>query len=141
MQSSKKFVMFVLVTVLAAALAIVPARAQSRLSANVPFDFVLGKTTLQSGQYRIAMDGSSFVAVTNEQGNLRFSLLLPGSEKPGHDAQPYLEFHRYGDQAFLRKIVFSATEVYELPVSGREKEMRAHLRSGEQVAVLIQPLH
>jgi len=140
MQNLKKSVMLGLVAVFGAALAIAPAHAQSRVAADIPFNFVLGKTTMQAGQYRIARSGASFVAVSAVEGKTRFAMLLPGGDSHSQNGQPYLVFTRYGQETFLSKVVFSENEVYDVPVSSREKEMRAHLTSGEQLAVLIQPV-
>jgi len=137
MQNLKKSVLLVLMTVFVASLAIVPAHAQG-IEATVPFDFVLGKTTLKADNYRIQMQGS-FVALAGEQGGASYALLVPGTDAANHNGQPYLVFTRYGTESFLSRIVFSADSIYNLPRSVREKEMMAHLPAGEQVGVLIQP--
>jgi len=140
MQNLKKSVMLAMISVFGVALAASQAHAQNGLAVDVPFDFVLGKSTLQSGQYRIARSGAAFVSFVDAKRNTKFAMLLPGGDVPNRNNQPYLVFTRYGQEAFLNKVVFSPGEVYELPLSGREKEMRAQLRSGDEVAVLIQPV-
>jgi hypothetical protein len=137
MQNLKKSMLLVLMAVFVASLTIVPAHAQG-IEATVPFDFVLGKTTLKADNYRIQMQGS-FVAIVGAQGRASYALLLPGSDAANRNGQPYLVFTRYGTESFLSKVVFSADSIYNLPRSAREKEMMAHVTSGEQVAVLIQP--
>jgi hypothetical protein len=137
MQNLKQYVLLVLMTVFVASLAIVPAHAQG-LSANVPFDFVLGKTTMKADTYRIQVEGG-FVAIVGVQGTTNYALLLPGGDAAIRDGKPYLIFTRYGTESFLSRIVFSADNICNLPRSVREKEMMAHLPAGEQVAVLIQP--
>lgn len=140
MQNLKKFVLFVLMAVFVAALAIAPAHAQSgRLSVNVPFDFVLGKATLKAGTYRIETQGS-FVSFSDADRKTTYALLLPGGGVSDRNGEPYVVFTRYGTESFLNKVVFSADNSYDLPRSSQEKEIMAHLTSGEQVAVLIQPL-
>ena len=54
MQEIKKMLFIAVMAVIAAA-AVAPAHAQGekRMSVNVPFDFVLGKTTLRNGQYKV----------------------------------------------------------------------------------------
>jgi len=131
-------VMFVLAAGLAAALTVAPAHAQSGVSADVPFNFALGKTTLDAGHYRVEKSGASFLTLTGASGKTQFTMRLPGGHFSKGDGQPYLVFTRYGEQAFLSKVVFSAKEVYDLPLSSREKEMKAHLLTGEQVALLVE---
>ena len=139
MQSLKKFVMLAMVA-LFGALAVAPAHAQSSLTVNVPFDFVLGKTTFKSGSYRVARNGTSFAAFVDADRHAKYAMLLPGDDAPVRNGQPYLVFTRYGQESFLDKVVFSSDEVYDLPVSNREKEMKAQLTSGNEMAVLILPL-
>ena len=137
MQNLKKSALFVLLAVFVASLAIVPAHAQG-IEATVPFDFVMGKTTLKADNYRIQMQGS-FVAIEGVHGGTSYALLIPGTDAANRNGQPYLVFSRYGTESFLSKIVFSDDNVYKVPRSAREKEMMAHVTSGEEVAVLIQP--
>jgi len=137
MQNLRKYVLFAFMAVFMASLAIAPAHAQSRLEANVPFDFVLGQTTMKANSYRIASDGS-FIALVDANGKSLYSMYLAGSDAADHyNGAPYLVFTRYGTETFLSKIVFSTDRSYDLPRSSREKELAARLNSNEQVAVSI----
>jgi len=137
MQNLKKYVLLVLMAVFVSSLAIAPASAQTGLVANIPFDFVLGKTTLKAGSYRVAPQGG-FVAVSGER-QTTYVLLLPGEHASDHNGQPYLIFTRYGSETFLNKVVFAADNTCNLPRSSREKELATHQTSGEQLAVLLGP--
>jgi hypothetical protein len=137
MQNLRKYVLFAFMAVFVASLAIAPAHAQSRLKANVPFDFVLGQTTMRADTYRIVSDGS-FIALVDANGKSRYSMYLAGSDAADHyNGAPYLVFTRYGTETFLSKIVFSTDRSYDLPRSSREKELAARLNSNEQGAVSI----
>ena len=138
MQNLKKFALFLLLTVFVTSLGIAPAHAQSRLKADIPFDFELGKTTLKAGTYGVAVDGQ-FVILRGPDGKTVNALLLPGRADHHHKDEAYLIFTRYGQESFLNTIAFSVDQTYGLPRSNREKEMMAHIQSGEQLAVLIQP--
>lgn len=139
MQSLKKFALFVLAAVFSAALAIGPAQAQdARISVNIPFDFVLGKATLKAGTYRVETQGT-FLSIAGAEGRTSYTLLLAGGNVASRNGEPYLVFTRYGTESFLSRVVFSAHDNYDLPRSSKEKEIMAHLPSGEQVAVLIEP--
>jgi len=138
MQILKKYVLFVLMGVFVASLG-ASAHAQSAgLTANVPFDFTVGKATLKAGTYRVKAQGA-FVAFSEVGGKTIYSLLLQGGKAAERDGLPYLVFTRYGKEAFLNKIVFSGDESYNLLHSSREKEIMAHVTRGEEVAVLIAP--
>jgi hypothetical protein len=137
MQHLRKYVLFAFMAVFVASLAIAPAHAQGRLAANVPFDFVLGQTTMKADSYRIETQGS-FVALVGAEGRARYSMYLPGSDAADHhNGAPYLVFTRYGTETFLSRIVFSTNRTYDLPRSSKEKELAERLNSGEQIAVAI----
>jgi hypothetical protein len=140
MRSLKKSVMLVVGAVFGAALAVGTAHAQNHMAVNVPFNFVLGKTTLQSGHYQIERNGTSFASIIDGERKAKFAMLLPGGDARNHNGNPYLVFTRYGQETFLNKVVFSATESYDLPLTSKQKELRAQLGSGEELAVLIQPV-
>ena len=78
---------------------------------------------------------------TNADGYLRrFALTTPGWQVINkHDGQPYLVFTRYGNVAFLSKVVFSENDNYDVPKTNREKELIANLGSNQEVAMVIQP--
>ena len=139
MQSLKKSVLPAMLALFGALLFSAPAHAQNSVSVDVPFDFVVGKAVLRAGHYRIAKNGAAFVSLVDVNRNSSFSMLLPSGDVRGH-TEAYLLFTRYGQQAFLNKVVFSPSQAYDLPLSSGEKEMRAQLRSGEEMAVLIQPM-
>ena len=137
MQNLRKYVLFAFMAVFVASLAVAPGHAQSRLEANVPFDFVLGQTTMRADTYRIASDGS-FVTLVDADGRARYSMYVAGSDAAdSHNGAPYLVFTRYGTETFLSRIVFSTDRTFDLPRSSREKELAARLNSNERVAVSI----
>jgi len=136
MQNRKKSVLFLLAAVVVAALAIAPAHAQgAHASFTIPFDFVIGQTKMQAGTYRIGTQGN-FVASIDGDGKATYSLLMAASDAASHDGRPCLRFTRYGKESFLNTIVFSNGASFDLPRSGREKEIMARVTSGQQVDVL-----
>ena len=137
MQSLKKYVMFVLMAIVLASFAMSPAQAQSASAAvSIPFDFSVGNIHLKAGDYRIQPAGAlgTFLAFSSGE-NTEYTLLMPGDKAALHHGQPYLVFHRYGSEVFLRKLVLSAEKTYNLPRTSREKEILARLTSGEKVDV------
>jgi hypothetical protein len=137
MQSLKGSVLFALLAVFVASVAIAPAHAQSEgLLVDVPFDFSVGSNHLQSGSYRIESAGPShsFIALSTS-GRTTYSLYNPSGSAAERDGQPYLIFTRHGEESFLTKIVVSAKESYDLPLTGRQKEILAQATSIDQVNV------
>lgn len=139
MQSLKKNVVLGLMALLIGSFAAASAQAQSgAMKAEVPFGFSVAKTDLEAGNYSIKVEGA-FVAFTELGGSTTYALLSQRGTAPELNGHPYLVFTKYGTESFLNRIVFSSTNSYELPRSGREKEIMARRATGEQVAVLLEP--
>jgi len=142
MQSLRKKILIVLSFVLGAAFAIVPANAQTlkSVSVDVPFDFVVGNSTLKAGNYRVEMGQSAFVAIRSDDvREHQFALTTPGSRFSSNSGQPCLVFVRYGSAAFLKEVVFPDEDAREFFQSKAEKELIAKRANGEQVALLTIP--
>jgi hypothetical protein len=142
MQYLLKPMLVAVMTVLSVALTIVPAHAQSsnRVLANIPFEFSMGNTTLKAGSYSVELLESGIIAFSSEdEKEHQFALSFQvDSAKQGQDA--HLVFIRYGNEAFLRRIVLSGNEAcHELPKSSREKELIKNKASGAELSLLIQP--
>jgi len=134
MKNLKNSLLLLLAAVIVSALAVVPAHAQSgRISANVPFDFVVDKTTLKAGTYAVKTDGD-FLAIVSESGKTVYTLPLTGDSRDVHGGEPYLVFARYGNESFLTRVVFSESNTRRLAPNSREKEMMART-SGDTVNV------
>jgi hypothetical protein len=94
------------------------------VKANVPFDFIVGKTTLPAGEYTLQSRGADQKAMTIQSSDTT-KIVLPNScvatPAPDHSK---LIFHRYGDQYFLVQIWTAGNERgQELPRNPRETEL------------------
>lgn len=137
MQNLKKYVLLGLMAMLVGSFAVASAHAQSfGMKAEVPFNFSVAKTDLKAGSYFVKIQGA-FVTFSEVGGSTTYALLSNGGRAAYRNGQPYLVFTKYGNESFLNKIVFSSNQSYELPRSGREKEIMARVADREQVAVLI----
>lgn len=140
MRSLTKFVLFGLIAVLGAALAVVPAKAESdtRVLVNIPFDFSVGDMLLKAGGYRIQDVQAGTLIVKSKDGQVwQFVLTVPdGASNRNH--QPKLVFARYGKELFLDK-VYASNEGNgrELLQRDREKMLIRKRASGEEVSLLI----
>ena len=142
MKNLMKPMLFVLMTVLSASLAIVPAHAQSgsRVRVNVPFDFSVGNTPLKAGNYTVSQlePGILVFSGGDEQQSQIAATVV--SESGNRNQKPQLVFTRYGSEAFLDKIFLSAYEDgHELHRSQREKQLIQQRLSGEELSLLIEP--
>ena len=140
MQSLKKYLFIGLMAVFAVTSLNIPA-AQAQgpgAAATIPFNFSVGSTQFDAGDYRLHTEGSAgaFLALARIGGDTKFSMLIPGVNSDPNRGS-YLVFHRYGTEAFLTKVVFSPAETYDLPRTAREKEILSGTNSGDQVEVPV----
>jgi hypothetical protein len=142
MQYLWKSMLLAVLTVVGASLTSEPAHAQSgsRVSANIPFDFSVGNTTLKAGSYKVERLESGVLAFSSEDGmEHKFALTFPG-DSDRESQEPYLVFIRYGSEAFLKKVVLSSDEdCDELPESSREREIIKNQAADAELSLLIHP--
>jgi len=142
MQYLWKSMLLAVLTVVGAALTIEPAHAQSgsRVSANIPFVFSVGNTTLKAGSYKVERLESGILAFSSEDGREhKFALTFPG-DSDRESQESHLVFIRYGSEVFLKRVFISGNEnCYELPESSRERELIRNPASGTELSLLIQP--
>ncbi len=99
------------------------------VKANIPFNFIAGKTSLPAGEYRVAAisDTGVLSVVSPDSGPA-----LVGShaiQANAASATTKLIFHRYGEQYFLSQVwIQGESRGRELPQSSREKELLAKAR-------------
>ena len=104
----------------------VPARAQERVTASVPFDFFVRSTMLPAGKYTFTeQSDQAIVAVQSADGvNFSFVLTIPESSNDS-EAQPELVFDRIGSKYFLVRIVADTDNVRGIPLSDGMKAQTA----------------
>lgn len=140
MKSLIKPTLMVLMIVLGAALVVAPARAQNGnpVSVNVPFDFSVGDTQLQAGNYKIAQLESGILVFSSEDGHQHQVAYTLRGDSANQSQTPHLVLTRYGNEVFLSQVFLSAgDDCNNLVRSSRQKMLkRAH---GEEISLLIQP--
>ena len=78
------------------------------ITADIPFPFIVGNTTLGPGKYVIRSGedpDNDFIVIRGESGHPAVMVLVVGNELHTVPTQTELEFDRYGDQEFLSKIL------------------------------------
>ena len=142
MQYLLKPMIFAVITMLGAALTIVPAHAQSgsRAITNIPFDFSVGNTTLKAGSYSVEQLQSGILALSSSDNKEhQFAMTFP-SDSDQESQESHLVFIRYGSEAFLKKVfLFGNEDSHEFPESSRERELIKNQASGAELSLLIQP--
>jgi hypothetical protein len=142
MQSLMKPTLFMLMTVIGAVLASVPAHAQSgpRVSVNVPFDFSVGNTPLRAGSYTVAQLESGVLVFRSDDGQQHQVAFTVHGDSGNKYQKPNLVFRRYGSEAFLNRVFLSGSDdCHDLLRSSREKKLIQERSSGEEFSLLIQP--
>lgn len=115
------------------------AQSGYNLVVNVPFDFTVMDHHFAAGTYTLTSDTlqSPLLIRGRQKGVAMFVIALPaqGAKTTG-DAK--LEFDRFGDQYFLRRIWYAGTnEGRELKPSKVERELARNSRGAEQTALLV----
>ncbi len=138
----KRLIGFLSVATLAVVLA-APVGAQSfRVTATIPFEFMVSGRSMPAGDYAVQRAGSGVAGAIQISGaNVSVIALAQNAnvsqnEKTG---QALLIFNRYGDQYFLSRVTdgYRGTGV-QVPTSPAEKELAkiASVLKFETVAVL-----
>jgi hypothetical protein len=142
MKTLMKPKLFVLMTVLVASLAILPAHAQSgsRVRVNVPFDFSVGNTPLKAGNYTVSQLEPGILKFDSND-NRQFQIAgTVVSESSNRNQKPELLFARYGSEVFLHKVFLASYEDgHELRRSKREKQLIQQRMYRDEISLLIEP--
>ena len=94
-----------------------PARAEERVIARVPFDFVVGSVKMPAGRYVVTEgDDPALVSIANANGHDFTFVLTIANADDDHVSQPELVFEQFGGQRFLARIVTGESEGREIPL-------------------------
>jgi hypothetical protein len=124
----------IVATVLVAVAGASVARADEKIVAKVPFDFIVGDSRLPAGAYVVTnvSNDSGVMSIASADGrHFVFTLTIPSSPNQT-PAQPELVFEKVENQYFLARVA---------PAAGDEREIvpaRAHKES-ERVAIVVNP--
>ena len=122
-----------------AALACSGLQAQTRLRANIPFEFRMGETNFPAGDY-VFKCSTHLLVVQQEQGDhtTAMALTLPASRSKA-PTTGVVEFNRYGDAYFLAKIwTPGSADGGALPKTSHEKELASRAIPNQTEAIVLQ---
>jgi hypothetical protein len=140
----KRLIGFLSVATLAVVLAAPLPAQEFRVTATVPFEFMVAGRSMPAGDYAVRRAGSIVSGAIQVSGENVSVLTLANFDSVGQTektGQTLLIFHRYGDRYFLSRITDgSGNRGVEIPTSHTEKELSktASLQKFETVAVLAQ---
>jgi hypothetical protein len=93
------------------------ARAEEKLIARVPFDFVVGNLTMPAGNYVVTeREDPGIVSIANQNGHDFTFVLTIANVEDEQVAEPELVFEQVGGQRFLARIVTGEGEGREIPL-------------------------
>jgi hypothetical protein len=96
---------------------VAPARAEEKVIAQVPFDFVVGGLTMPAGRYIVTeTDDPALVSIANENGHDFTFVLTIADGNNERVSEPELVFDQFGGQRFLARIVTGDSEGREIPL-------------------------
>lgn len=141
----KGFTMLTLVLVIALASAVVTANAQSNnklVTADVPFDFIVGNQAMPAGEYRVkpVSEMGNGLAILGEDASHSAIRLTNAIEPDNNKTHARLVFRRYGERYFLAE-VWNGTDSNgrELARSRQERAIQrelARIESSSETAKL-----
>lgn len=120
--------LIVLASVALSGMAAAQLQSNSRIVAQVPFEFVAANHVVPTGEWSVkvaTMDGST-LAISNTGAKMGlFSMAIRDEAKEGA-AHYALVFNQYGDRYFLAGIKLQGSNIaYRFPESKLEAELRA----------------
>jgi len=129
---------FFLLVLLAVA---VPTHAQSRIVANVPFDFIVHGQTFPAGNYEVSLSGSAnaIALIDNLKSNVAtFVVTIRSGGIDPAGQEPALVFRHVENQYFLTEIWESQREGELLPGPlGRRRPSLARATTEAEDGVLV----
>ena len=103
------------------------------VTADIPFDFIIGDKTLPSGRYTVSSatnDGQGLKIIARSGKAAAFRLSNPVTAK-NEKLRPRLVFHRYGEQYFLVQVWSRDHYGRQLMQCKMERNLRQELASNK----------
>jgi hypothetical protein len=133
-----KQLMRTLWTVLAAVVMVVGtasvARADDKLVARVPFDFIVGNVRMPAGNYVVMHDAANAIVTVVSADRKHSAFVLTNGLTTNDKATPELVFDKYGSNAFLAKIV-SYDSGREIPLSPSKMKQESDRLAADVVVI------
>jgi len=79
-------------------------RTERVITANIPFDFVVGHEIFPAGQYRVALVGPVLLELRDSRGRALTSVLTQSVQSPATPGRPKLRFEKDGGKNVLTQV-------------------------------------
>jgi hypothetical protein len=122
-------------------LAAAQMQPDTKIVAQVPFDFVIGSKVVPAGQFSVQSAAPGAVTLAMRNWNAKINMVANPtrveSKKPA--ATNALVFHKYGHRYFLWEVKVEGSRImYQLPEGSSEAELRAqNVQAPEEVLLAL----
>ena len=86
------------------AVASVQAQSRSKIEVTIPFNFTVGDTNLQAGNYSVKFISHNALLLRSSDGKQSAIVVAPSAVSGDKNKPERMVFHRYGDRYFLVQI-------------------------------------
>lgn len=106
LKGSMVIMLVVGISFLAAAITANGQTPDTRVVADIPFDFIVGDQNLPSGTYNVRKitSGAEGLLISNASTRAAAIRLTNAANRTSHDSSSKLVFHRYGKNYFLAEV-------------------------------------
>ena len=119
-----------LIAVVILGMPVIYAGPEGSVSATIPFDFIVGKTTLPAGQYTVSALSQKGLIVRSEDRKSAVIVLTMGVQAKSANHQARLQFSRYGNTYFLSQVWRGyESQGYAIHKSNQEREIALNQKS------------
>jgi len=112
--------------------------AQStRVTADIPFDFQMGKTWMPAGEYSFQRQSGVLTIRAADGKHAAMTLTSPASR---HDVSqtPVVQFNRYGDTYFLSGLYDAdSRDGFAVPASGKQRELARRMPTTDTTVIAL----
>lgn len=100
------------------------ASAQTRVVANIPFDFIVGETVMPAGSYTVqsVADVTGVMSVERNDGRFAAVTLAQPSTSSEPFTAPHLEFDKFEGRYFLARVVAGPGSEEEITLTPTKME-------------------
>jgi hypothetical protein len=108
------------------AAAAVHAQSSGTLTANVPFDFIVGNQTLHAGQYTVDQGNIGGEVIVKRMGHKDAAIAMTNAiQSVALQSEARLVFRRYGNTYFLTEVWVGGASGREFRKTRQERELAA----------------
>ena len=109
----------------------------ARLSANIPFDFQMGKTQMPAGEYNFQRQ-SGVLTVRAADGKHAVMTLTSAASRREITAQPVVQFQRYGDSYFLSGLWNAdSRDGFTVPQGDKQRQLAKLMQTPETAVIAL----